>query len=120
MTPVDCRSISMLFADRSTIEFDHGGNTMIAAELLWGAVAHALLAIAEINRWECHGHQGYFQVARRLAAEQPTIPWRSDISAADQLHQHFYNRDLGPGELRSRRAAAERALRNALPLIPYP
>ena len=46
------------FIRRSDEEFDDGGNNLIAAELLWGAVAHGLIAIAEINGWRCEGHRG--------------------------------------------------------------
>ena len=118
MTPKDRRDTSLEFAQRSDQEFDNGGNTMIAAELLWGAVAHALIAVAAINEWPCQGHSGYFQVARRLAEQQPDIPWQSDIAAADQLHRHFYNRTLSPAELDSRRLAAQRALHRAIALLP--
>ncbi len=118
MTPTERQAMSREFAQRSDQEFDHGGNTMIAAELLWGAVAQSLLAIAEDNSWPCQGHGGYFQVARRLAEQQPNVPWQSDIAAADQLHGHFYNRDLQPAELNSRRHTAQRALQRAAILPP--
>ena len=108
----------MEFAQRANQEFEHGGNTMIAAELQWGAVAQSLLAIAEVNNWSYHGHAGYFQVARRLAELQPDAPWQSDIAAADQLHRHFYNRNLRPAQLESRRSAAQRALYRAIALLP--
>ena len=120
MTPDERRSASMELAQRSDQEFDHCGNTMIAAELLWGAVAQSLLAIAEVNNWPCQGHRGYFQVTRRLAEQQPNAPWQSDIAAADQLHRYFYNRNLRPAELDSRRSAAQRALNRASALLPVP
>ena len=118
MTPKERRDISLEFAQRSDQEFNHGGNTMIAAELLWGAVAITLIAVAEINEWQCQGHGGYFQVARRLGDQQPDVPWQSDIAAADQLHGHFYNRNLNAAELDSRRSAARRALHRAVALLP--
>ena len=118
MTPQERRDMSLEFAQRSDQEFNHGGNTMIAAELLWGAVAIALIAVAEINEWRCQGHRGYFEVARRLGEQQPSAPWQSDIAAADQLHGHFYNRNLGDAELDSRRSAARRALHRAVALLP--
>ncbi len=118
MTPQERRDASLEFSQRADQEFDCGGNTMIAAELLWGAVAQALLTVAEINEWPCQGHKGYFQVAARLAERQPHLPWQSDIAAADQLHGHFYNRDLIPGELNSKRLAARRALHGIIALLP--
>ena len=118
MTPTERRAVSREFAQRSDQEFDHGGNTMIAAELPWGAVAQSLLAIAEDNSWPCQGHGGYFQVARRLAEQQTNVLWQSEIAAADQLHRHFYNRNLQPAELDSRRFAAQRALQRVITLPP--
>ena len=106
MTPKERLDTSLEFAQRSDQEFDNGGNTMIAAELLWGAVA-------TINQWPCQGHSGYFQVTRRLAEQQPNVPWQSD-----QLHRHFYNRNLSPGELDSRRWAAQRTLHRAIASFP--
>ena len=118
MTPRDRLDTSLEFAQRSDQEFDNGGNTMIAAELLWGAVAQILIALAAVNEWPCQGHSGYFQVARRLAEQQPDVPWQSDIAAADQLHQHFYNGNLSPAELDSRRLAAQRALHRGIASLP--
>ena len=118
MTPTERRAVSVEFAQRSEQEFDLGGSTMIAAELLWGAVAQVLIAIAEVNKWPCQGHRGYSEVAKRLAEQQSDPRWQSDIAAADQLHGHFYNRNLQPAELTSRRAAAQRAVHRAIALLP--
>ena len=85
------------FIRRSDEEFDGGGNNLIAAELLWGAVAHGLIAIAEINGWRCEGHRGYRAVSVQL----------------DEHGEPF----LGQGELRSRRTAAKRAINRLFPMI---
>ena len=120
MTPKDRLDTSLEFAQRSDQEFDNGGNNMIAAELLWGAVAQTIIAHAAKNGWPCHGHGGYFEVARRLAEQQPEVPWQSDIAAADQLHGHFYNRNLSPSELDSRRFAAQRAFHRGISFLQTP
>ena len=93
---------------------------MIAAELLWGAVAQTIIALAAKNGWPWHGHSGYFEMARRLAEQEPEVPWQSDIAAADQLHGHFYNRNLSPGELDSRRFAAQRAFHRGISFLQTP
>ena len=62
------------FIRRSDEEFDDGGNNLIAAELLWGAVAHGLIAIAEINGWRCEGHRGYQAVSVQLDEHSPPGP----------------------------------------------
>ena len=43
--------------------FESGGNTLVAAELLWGAMAHGLIAIAALRGWRCEGRQGLTTVA---------------------------------------------------------
>ena len=87
-------------------EFDDGGNNLIAAELLWGAVAHGLKDIG-----------GTGQSPFQLDEHSPPGPWRSDTAAAEQLHVHFYQGHLGQGELRSRRTAAKRAINRLFPMI---
>ena len=50
MTPKDRLDTSLEFAQRSDQEFDNGGNTMIAAELLWGAVAQTVVKMVDFSR----------------------------------------------------------------------
>ena len=47
----------MEFTRDSDDTFNGGGNTLAAAELLWGALAHGLIAVAEANSWRCEGLQ---------------------------------------------------------------
>ena len=97
------------FTGRSENEFNNGGNMLVAAELLWGALAHGLIAAADLQGWRCEGHMGYGQVAIELEQAHPTGRWRSDVAAGEQLHTHFYQGHLGPGDLQSRRVAAAAA-----------
>lgn len=105
------------FVRRSDDEFDNGGNALIAAEILWGALAHCLIALAEINGWRCEGHQGYRQVAKRLEGDDQPGRWSSDFAAGEQLHTYFYQLNLQPGELQSRRSASRFAVRQLVPTI---
>lgn len=57
---------SMEFLERSNEEFNYGGNTMIAAELLWGAYAQLSLAVAELRGWPALGHGAYRNTATNL------------------------------------------------------
>jgi hypothetical protein len=85
--------------------FTGDGNTLAAAEFLWGALAHGLVAVAEVNAWRCEGHQGYRQVARQLQASTRRQRWRSDVAAGEQLHRHFYQGHLTGEEIKRFRAA---------------
>ena len=76
------------FIRRSDEEFDGGGNNLIAAELLWGAVAHGLIAIAEINGWRCEGHRGYRAVSVQLDEHSPPGPGRTSQSPHSRQARH--------------------------------
>ena len=109
MTPHDRMAMSAEFARRSDQEFDNGGNELIAAELLWGAVAHNLLAMVEFHpSWRVSGHSYYGFAGGELEKEDPSKPWESDVAAADRLHRHFYNSNLSADELARCRVVARR------------
>ena len=112
MTPAERRVVSIELTLQSDPEFKANGNTMVAAELLWGAVAHGLLAIGTINKWKLNGHSFYQYAAGQLATQEPNIPWQSDVAAANQLHIHFYDNHLTAKELQSHRSIAKRLLTN--------
>ena len=54
------------FANHSQRITTDGGNEMIAAELLWGALAQGLIAAPDVNGCSCDGHQGYKKDTRQL------------------------------------------------------
>ena len=105
------------FIRHSDQEFEDGGNKMVAAELLWGSLAHGLIAAAEINGWKCEGHRGFQEVARRLAETKQRERWRSDVGAGEHLHSHFYQGNLTEQELQTHRAAARFAIRQLIQIL---
>ena len=115
MTPTERRTASQNLLARSDDEFNNGGDTMIAAELLWGAVAQHLLAAGAVQQppKPISRHSFYGHMATELAAQDPSKQWQSEFAAADQLHRHFYHRNLKTNDLTSRRAAAKRLVANA-------
>ena len=72
-------------------ESEPGGNDMIAAEMLWGAFAHALIAVANENEWPHNSHGALKQASLRLAREQNLPVWANDFASAERLHTHFYH-----------------------------
>ena len=93
---------------RANQESGDGGNEMIAAEFLWGALAHCLITVAQ-NEGLPHDSHGTFQrIAQRLDAALGGNEWRSRFGSAEQLHEHFYHGNLPAGELRSHRRATHR------------
>ena len=114
MTPTERRTASQNLMARSDDEFNNGGDTMIAAELLWGAVAQQLLAAGTLQQppKQIGNHSFYGHMATELAAQDPSKQWQSEFAATDQLHRYFYHRNLKANELTSRRAAAKRLVTN--------
>ena len=51
-------------------ENEPGGDDLIAAEMLWGAFAHALIAVANERGWHYDSHGALRQASLRLAVEQ--------------------------------------------------
>ena len=109
MTPQDRMATSAEFARRSDQEFDNGGNELIAAELIWGAVAHNLLAMVDFHPgWRVSGHSYYAFAGGELEKEDPSKSWKSDVATADRLHRHFYNNNLSADDLARCRIVAKR------------
>ena len=101
---------SMEFMERSNQEFNPGGNTMIAAELLLGAYAQLSLAVAELKGWPALSHGTYRNTATKLRELQGSERWVSDWAAAERLHSHFYQNNLSPNQLRTARRATTRGI----------
>ena len=88
---------------RSNQESSDGGNEMIAAELLWGAFAHCLIAVA-LNETLPHDSHGAFKrIAQHMDASQGGNKWRSRFGSAERLHFHFYHGRLPGKELQNHR-----------------
>ena len=99
------------FIRDSEEKFTVGGTTLVAAELSWGALAHGLIAVAELNGWRCEGHQGYREVGKQLEAGGQRKRWTSDVAAGEQLHRHFYQGHLTNRELQRCRVAVAQGTR---------
>ena len=86
---------------RAQQESASGGNQPVAAEFLWGAFAHCLIAIA-LNEGLCHDSHGAFKrIAQHIDAAQGGNEWRSRFGSAERLHHHFYHGNLPTAELRT-------------------
>ena len=95
-------SIAGDFLDKSAREFA-AGEELNGAELLWGAAAHALIAVAQENGWPYDSHGALRNVAIRLETNHRRPQWRSDFNIAEYFHTHFYH-----GRLTDRRIARDR------------
>ena len=99
-------SLARELMNRANQESGNGGNEMIAAEFLWGAFAHCLIAAAQNEGLPHDSHGAFARIAQHLDAAQGGNRWRSRFGSAEQLHEHFYHGDLPPQELRTHRTSA--------------
>ncbi len=80
-----------------------GGNEMVAAEFLWGALTHCLITVAQNEGLPHDSHGAFSRIAQHMDAAQDSNDWRSRFGAAENLHHHFYHGDLPAQELRTHR-----------------
>lgn len=90
------------FLDEADVEFD-GGKTLKGAEMLWGAVAHALIAVALRNNWPYNSHGALKRVAKRLPNAPGASHWLTEFDVMERFHNHFYH-----GQMSHRRIAQYR------------
>ena len=89
-SPDDHTEISRQFLQHAKEELARDSRLQ-ASEKTWGAMAHALKAIAQERGWRHRGHYYILDIGEQIAAEF-NIP--SIVSAthwANSLHQNFYD-----------------------------
>ena len=108
--------IALELLDEADIEFA-ASKTMKASEMLWGAAAHALIALAlQMERaYDSHG-------AMRDAVRQlPNIPdrphWLTDFDLADDCHRNFYHGHLTNAEVMRNRQRVRRMVTGLLDVL---
>ena len=112
MTPQARSQLSQTLLRRSDDEFDSGGNTHIAAELLWGAAAQLLRTVIDTDpTLEFKEHDSYRQAARRVEELSPEPFDVTDYNAANRLHVHFYQGQLTDKDLKYCRRITKRLIR---------
>ena len=95
------------------------GKMAKGAEMAWGTVAHALIAVALRQHRPYNSHGAMKAVARQL----PNVPgqshWMTEFDVAEECHSHFYHGHLTDEELsdslRRARFLVARLLAVALP-----
>ena len=89
------------FLRRAHQESASGGNHRVAAEFLWGAFAHCLIAVALNEALHHESHGAFRHIAHHMDAAQGGNQWRSRFGSAARLHQHFYHGHLNSNLLRT-------------------
>lgn len=70
------------------------GQDLHGAELLWGAVAHSLIASAQLREIGHEHHRDFRRVAWRMKEESGDEGIWKGFKAGEQLHIYFYHRRM--------------------------
>ena len=72
---------------------------MQASEKLWGAAAHAMLAVAIERGWRQGSHRDFVVTVRRLVEESGVETLSEGFDAARQFHANFYQNYMEDAEI---------------------
>lgn len=67
------------------------GDILQGSEKLWGAAAHAVMAVAQQRGWRFSDHRALRSAADRLADELQEPILASNFSVAEKFHANFYH-----------------------------
>ena len=83
---------------------------MVASELLWGAVAQSIIAVATERGWPSNSHGAFRSAVKLLATQHDDPRLMTFFDSAEKLHKNFYHNNLNASETARRREQAERLI----------
>ena len=92
------------------------GDLVQGSEKLWGAAAHAVMAIAQQRGWQHRSHRSLKNAVLRLAEENNDPLIASDFLAAEKFHRNFYHDDMEDYERDADRPIVHRFVARVLDL----
>ncbi len=101
------------FLIASDREFDEG-DILQGAEKLWGAAAHAVMAVAQERGWPHTSHQSLKQAVIRVAEEREDPLLEASFLAAEKFHRHFYHDSMEDWERDADRPLVKRFIERML------
>ena len=120
MLTIDHAQTAEGFLVDSDREFD-AGDTLQASEKLWGAAAHAIMAVAQQRGLDHGTHRALINAARTIAdavdSELIRTEMRLGISAAQHFHSNFYNKTMEPEDIEYDRPLVHRYVALMLTLL---
>ena len=87
------------------------GDRLQASEKIWGAVAHAVKAIASERGWRFDRHRDLKRTVRHIAAQVGDQEINTLFRSAESFHSNFYNDTYALDEFREGVAEARRLIR---------
>ena len=109
-------SIARRFLEKSEREFA-ARDDLNGSELLWGAAAHSLIAVAQEHGWHYDSHGAFRNAIKTLAALHQTPQLISDLDTAENFHVHFYHGRLTSRQIEIDRAKVHRFVNRLLSLV---
>ena len=67
------------------------GDRLQGSEMLWGAAAHAILAVSRAKRWRLSSHGRLKENADRLSSELAEQEIADGFQVAERFHSNFYH-----------------------------
>ena len=101
------------FLSASDREFD-AGDVLQGSEKLWGAAAHAVMAVAQQRGWRFGDHRALQAAANRLADELRDPRISEQFGLAQKFHANFYHDFMQDYEIERDRPAVHRFVNRVL------
>ena len=92
------------------------GDRLQGSEMLWGAAAHAILAVSRARRWRLGSHGRVLENADRISLELGESYLATDFDAAERFHANFYHDFMTDSDLRVERPLVHRFVSRVLAL----
>ena len=89
MTVEEHIATALQFLEQSERELA-SGDILQGNEKLWGAVAHAIIAVGKLRGWPTGSHKNMERTAQRLVEERNDRSLLSDFALAGVFHRSFY------------------------------
>ena len=90
------------------------GDILRGAEKLWGAAAHAVMAIAIARGWSHNSHRSLKNAAIRIARERKDPFIEASFTTAEKFHRHFYHDSMEDWERDADRPLVKEFVRRVL------
>ena len=102
----DHAALSRMFVEHAKDELSKG-DRLQASEKVWGAVAHAIKAIAIQRGWRHQRHSLITGIGDQLALEYGRPDFSTTVSMAESFHVNFYENQRATPAIRAAIAAVE-------------
>ncbi len=110
MSPTDHYALSLRCRRKAEQELEQN-DFLTAAEMKWGAVAHALKHIApQYTRSMLNSHRDMQRAVPEIDAQLPNINLQQYFGAAESLHRYFYRFDIADHQVRNNFRQCQRLL----------